>query len=90
VSHIDVRLESESDFPRVFETQRAAFDSPVQARLVETLRASASPSLSRVATVDDELVGHSFFSPVTIESAPSCGAAQLSPVAVHPTIKAAV
>jgi len=85
VSDIDFRHETESDFPRVFETQRAAFDSAVQARLVEIVRACASPSLSLVATVDDELVGHIFFSPVTIESASAFSAAQLSPVAVRPT-----
>lgn len=84
MSPVDVRVEAESDIPSVFETQRTAFGGPVQARLVDTLRMTASPSLSLVATMDGALVGHIFFSPVTIESAPSCGAAQLSPVAVHP------
>jgi len=85
VTSVDVRLEEEVDFPQVYATQRAAFESPVQARLVETLRDSGCSSLSLVALVAGDIVGHIFFSPVTIESAPSCRAAQLSPVAVHPS-----
>jgi putative acetyltransferase len=83
-SQIEIRPEREADHSHVFEVERAAFDSPVQANLVEALRASALPSLSLVALRDGEIVGHIFFSPVTLASAPSGAAAQLSPVAVAP------
>ena len=79
-----IRAELQIDQPAVFEVQRLAFGSDVQANLVETLRASAAPYLSLVALQDNQVVGHIFFSPVTLTAAPTCRAAQLSPVAVKP------
>lgn len=84
---MEIRPEREADRERVFEVERAAFGSDVQPRLVEALRASGSPSLSLVAERAGVVVGHIFFSPVTLESAPSRAAAQLSPVAVVPELQ---
>lgn len=79
-----IRTEEPADQPRVYEIERAAFDSDVQPRLVEVLRRDAHPQLSLVAEVDDALVGHVFFSPVRFEAESAPPAAQLSPVAVDP------
>jgi putative acetyltransferase len=80
-----VRAELPSDHERVFAINAAAFGRPDEARLVSALRSSASPRISLVAEVDAEVVGHVFFSPVTIES-PSAAppVAGLAPVAVDP------
>ncbi len=84
-SLIRVRSEQPADGDRVFSIQEAAFDRRDEAELVAVLRASADPQLSLVAERAGRVVGHVFFSPVSIESgteAPAC--AGLAPVAVHP------
>ena len=82
---VHIRLETDADHVRVFEVVRAAFDSSVQAELVESLRLAARPSLSLVAVRAAEVVGHIFFSPVTFATGSGTTAAQLSPVAVDPS-----
>jgi putative acetyltransferase len=82
---IHIRSETPADHERVYAIQTAAFGRPNEAELVDALRASALPQLSLVAEIH-ELVGHIFFSPVSIEgplSAPPC--AGLAPVGVLPT-----
>ena len=84
-SMIRMRPERPADHGRTFKVEQAAFGSRLQADLVEALRRSADPQLSLVAELNGVVVGHIFFSPVTIDSereAPP--AAQLSPVAVDP------
>jgi putative acetyltransferase len=82
---IHVRAERPADVARVYTVVESAFDNRLEAELVNALRRSAAPQLSLVAEVDDAVVGHVFFSPVTIEgrlpAPPTC---QLSPVAVLP------
>lgn len=83
---IRVRSEQPADGERVFSIQEAAFGRRDEAELVDALRASAAPQLSLVAESADRVVGHVFFSPVSIESgseAPAC--AGLAPLAVHPS-----
>lgn len=83
VTHI--RDEVPADQGRVFAIHAAAFKRPHEAKLVDALRASARPQLSLVAEMEGEVVGHVFFSPVSIESSPSAPAvAGLAPVAVDP------
>lgn len=82
---IEIRDEEPGDHQGVYEVERSAFDSTLQADLVDALRDSAEPKLSLVALVEGEILGHVFFSPVTFESEVGTGAAQLSPVAVVPS-----
>ncbi len=80
---MNIRDETESDHPAVERVVTDAFGGPAEARLVEQLRRTVSPAISLVADVDGAVVGHAFFSPVTLEKAaefPPCGA--LAPVAV--------
>ena len=82
---IQIRDETPADRERVFAIHAAAFAQPNEAKLVDALRASAHPHLSLVAEVEGTVVGHVFFSSVSIESAPHAPtAAGLAPVAVDP------
>ena len=80
----EIRKENTADHSSVYEVVRSAFESNTQAELVTLLRESADPSISLVALIADEIVGHIFFSPVTFEKDTGKSAAQLSPVAVDP------
>lgn len=75
---IIVRDESEADVPAVRQLNELAFGQPQEASLVEALRAAAHPHVSLVAVESGEVVGHIFFSPVSIEPEES-----VSPKAVN-------
>jgi putative acetyltransferase len=67
-----------------------AFGRPQEAALVDALRAAAHPHVSLVAVEDEEVVGHIFFSPVSIEPEDAVSMATgalamgLAPMAVLP------
>lgn len=79
-----IRAERPSDRERVFEIQAAAFGQLDEAKLVDALRARARPQLSLVAESEGEIVGHVFFSPVSVESRGAPPVAGLAPVGVDP------
>ncbi len=79
-----VRAEIPEDFPAVRRVNELAFGRPDEAALVEALRAT-DPHISLVATRDEQVVGHIFFSPVSFEAAgPDASAMGLAPMAVLP------
>ena len=80
---ISVRLEEPRDVADVRETNEQAFGAPLEARLVDSLRGSAD-SISLVAQVDDRVIGHILFTPVSIEPPVSVRVAGLAPMAVRP------
>jgi len=81
---IIVRTETPEDYAAVYRVNHLAFESEGEATLVEKLRAAA-PHLSLVAVKDQRVVGHIFFSPVTVESEDSSfEALGLGPMAVLP------
>lgn len=83
-----IREEEPSDHARVDEIQEAAFGRPLEAEWVRALRGSDAPRLSLVAELREELVGHIFFSPVSIEgSVDSPPAGGLAPLAVAPAMQ---
>ena len=62
-----------------------AFGRQNEADLVDALRANARSYVSLVAVVDEQVVGHIFFSPVSVESeAGAFTAMGLAPMAVLP------
>lgn len=63
---ITIRPERPEDIASVRAVNELAFGQPLEAGLVDALRQSCRDSLSLVA-VDDEVVGHILFTPVTIE-----------------------
>jgi putative acetyltransferase len=81
-----VREEATSDVGAIHRVNAAAFDTDAEARLVDTLRENGVLTLSLVAELDGEIVGHIAFSPVVVTRAdgstvPGVG---LAPMAVSP------
>jgi putative acetyltransferase len=82
---IIIRSETNRDCGAVYRVNELAFGQQDEADLVESLREKASPFISLVAVVDDQVVGHVFFSPVTIEfEGETFTAMGLAPMAVLP------
>ncbi len=82
---IIVRAETPDDFPAVHQVNELAFGRSDEAVLVGKLRAVADPNISLVADQNGRVVGHIFFSPVSIEiSSPGSIALGLGPLAVLP------
>ena len=80
-SELIVREERPSDVAAIFAVHAAAFPSDAEARLVDALRAADHLSVSLVAELDGEVVGHASFSPVTLGGAH--GGLGLAPVSVR-------
>ena len=77
-------MEKTDDHSGIREVNLKAFSSDVEATLVEKLRNSMN-FISMVAVVDDKVVGHILFSPLTIENdKESFPALILAPIAVLP------
>lgn len=64
---IEIRAERAGDAAAVRRVNELAFGRAEEAALVDALRAAADPRVSLVATDGDEIVGHIFFSPVSLE-----------------------
>jgi putative acetyltransferase len=80
-----IRTEDPEDQGSIRRVVELAFGRPNEADLVDALRKHAHPQISLVAVVDGEVVGHIFFSPVSIESEGDAFAAiGLAPMAVLP------
>jgi putative acetyltransferase len=82
---IRVRPETADDATAVYAVNAAAFGRADEAALVARLRAQGAAAVSLVAQVDDAVVGHILFSPVTVtgDGAPWAALA-LGPMAVLP------
>lgn len=81
-----IRAESAEDHAAIRRVVELAFGQPDEADLVDALRRHAHPHISLVAVIEGEVVGHIFFSPVSIESEGDAFAAMgLAPLAVLPT-----
>jgi putative acetyltransferase len=80
-----IRGERPEDIAEIHEVHELAFGRPAEGDLVDVLRAKRKATLSLVAVEDDRIVGHIFFSPVTIGAGdrelPAVG---LAPMAVLP------
>ena len=82
---ITVRAEKTEDSDAIRRVNELAFGRPNEADLVDALRANASPCISLVAVVDEQVAGHIFFSPVTVETDNGGFAAMaLAPMGVLP------
>ena len=79
-----VRAEKGSDRDAVRAVNLAAFDSPLEANLVDALRQQAQPLVSLVAEENADVVGHIMFSPVTVPDHPELKVMGLAPMAVVP------
>ena len=80
-----IRGERQSDILAIRKVNERAFKGPVEARLVDLLREANKAIISLVATLDNRVVGHVLFSPITIESNPkNMRSLGLAPLAVLP------
>jgi putative acetyltransferase len=83
---IVVRTEKAEDHESVRRVNELAFGRRNEADLVDALRENARPYVSLVAVVDEQVVGHIFFSPVSIETdTDTFNAMGLAPMAVLPS-----
>jgi putative acetyltransferase len=80
-----VRPEEPADALAVRNVNEAAFGSSVEADIVEKTRGLPGPTVSLVAEVDGEIVGHILFSPVRINGERSVSLMGLGPMAVAPS-----
>jgi putative acetyltransferase len=82
-----VRSETPADYSAVRRVNERAFGGAEEAQIVEALRGTATPQISLVAEREGRVVGHIFFSPVTVESPESSfEAIALGPLAVEPEL----
>jgi putative acetyltransferase len=81
---VRIRAELQNDVDAVRELNRAAFNGPDEARIVDALRGAVTPLVSLVAEAQDAVVGHILFSPVSLASAALPLVMGLAPMAVLP------
>ncbi len=80
-----IRPETTADYSAVFSVESAAFGRTDEADLVDRLRDDGDDFLSLVATADDVVIGHIFFTPLMVADAVGpFQAVALAPVAVMP------
>lgn len=79
-----VREEEKRDWTAVHELNVSAFETPVEADLVDALREEAQPIVSLVAESGGVIVGHILFSPVILSGFPHLKIMGLAPMAVSP------
>jgi putative acetyltransferase len=63
----------------------AAFETRLEANLVDTVRQTAAPIVSLVADDAGKIIGHILFSPVTLSGQPDAKIMGLAPMAVLPS-----
>jgi putative acetyltransferase len=80
-----IRDERQGDEERIRSVNLAAFDTSIEADLVDALRRQATPLVSLVAEDDANVIGHILFSPVTLASDPGLILMGLAPMAVVPS-----
>lgn len=64
---IEIREEKRDDYAAVQRVNERAFGAPEEGRIVNKLREECQGIISLVAVSDEKIVGHIFFSPVTID-----------------------
>jgi putative acetyltransferase len=79
-----IRPEAEADRAAVRAVNEAAFATSLEADLIEALRDKGVRSISLVAEVAGEVVGHILFSPVSLTQHPQLDVMGLGPMAVSP------
>jgi putative acetyltransferase len=79
-----IRAEENKDREAVHAVNASAFETPLEANLVDALRAQAEPVVSLVAEDDGAIVGHIMFTPVSLSGHPGLKVMGLAPMAVAP------
>lgn len=79
-----IRAEEPGDWVAVHAVNVSAFETPLEANLVDALRDQAQPLVSLIAEDNGAIVGHIMFSPVSLSGHPALGIMGLAPMAVAP------
>ena len=79
-----IRTQESADRAAVHALHAAAFETSAEADLVDLLREQAEPLVSLVAEIDQGVVGHILFSPVTLTENDALRIMGLAPMAVAP------
>ena len=79
---IEIREERADDVAAVRDLNRRAFEHDQESNIVDALRANEAALLSLVAILNDRVVGHIMYSPVSV--ADNVNGAALGPMAVLP------
>ena len=79
-----IRAEGESDRSAVYGVNVAAFETRLEADLVDALREQAEPLISLVAEESGGIIGHILVSPVSISNHPEAKLMAIGPMAVRP------
>jgi HAD superfamily hydrolase (TIGR01509 family) len=65
---LDIRPETPADVDAIRAVNRSAFPGPDEAGLVDLARARGKAALSLIAVNDSHVLGHIFFSPLTLDA----------------------
>ncbi len=79
---VQLRPEQPSDIAAIHEVNHLAFGQPLEGQIVDALRANNAVTLSLVAIVENQIVGHILYSPLSIDD--KIIGAGLGPMAVLP------
>lgn len=79
-----VRSEDPDDRTAVRAVNEAAFETSVEADIIDALRAKSKSLISLVAEADGEIIGHILFSRVSLADQPHVLLMGLGPMAVAP------
>ena len=83
MKNITIRAEKNTDKEAIWEVNREAFGGEDEANLVDTLRDSGCVYISLVAELDNQIVGHILYTPVTLsENKSSLKLIGLAPMSV--------
>lgn len=82
---VQIRPETSNDFESIRHINTLAFGSAMEGKLVDALRDCGHLTVSLIAELQGEIIGHILFSPVTIEMTDdSMEVLSLAPMAVLP------
>jgi putative acetyltransferase len=84
---MEIRPEREEDQAAVYRLNSSIFATHAEARLVDALRKQASPIVSLVAIVNNQVIGHILFSPVQHSENTDALIMGLAPMAVAETAR---
>lgn len=79
-----IRAEGPDDCAAVRAVNLSAFETPVEADLVDALREQVQPLVSLIVEDNGAVVGHIMFSPVSLSGNPALRIMGLAPMAVLP------
>lgn len=83
-----IRAEQPKDKDAVYHVNEAAFCRPDEAQLVDRLRDGGQVTLSLVAVVEEQIVGHVLFGPIALQDGEvTHSAVSLAPLAVLPAFQ---